>query len=53
MVNLIMGEMFAAQDAPQAAMARRKSGARMFTKSGGAETAQLSRGALFACIQYS
>jgi hypothetical protein len=53
MVNLIMGEMFAAQDAPHAAMARQKSGVSTFTKSGGAETAHLSRGAHVALVNHS
>jgi hypothetical protein len=44
----MLREMFAAEDAPQTAMKRRKSGARMFTKERSSETAQLSRGALFA-----
>jgi hypothetical protein len=53
MVNLIMGESFAVEDAPQAAMRRRKSGARMFTKLRGAETGQLSPGAIFASFEHS
>jgi hypothetical protein len=42
MVNLILREMFAPEDAPQAAMWRRKSGVHAFTKARGAKTVRLS-----------
>jgi hypothetical protein len=53
MLNLISREMFAAEDAPQTATARQKSGARTFTNRDSSKTARLSRGALFASAQNS